>query len=74
MPETRGTPAWDPLWEQIFNTREWGKYPPEHAVRFVARNFYRVPYRKQVRLLEVGCGPGANLMVYGSRRFRRLRD
>jgi hypothetical protein len=55
------TQGWDPVWEQIFASREWGKYPPEHVVRFVARNFYRVPDRKQVRLLEVGCGPGANV-------------
>jgi SAM-dependent methyltransferase len=51
----------DPAWEQIFRTREWGKYPPEHVVRFVARTFYRCPNRCDVRLLEIGCGPGANV-------------
>jgi SAM-dependent methyltransferase len=30
-------------------------------VRFVARNFASVPDRARVRILEVGCGPGANL-------------
>jgi SAM-dependent methyltransferase len=51
----------DPAWEQIFSSREWGKYPPEHVVRFVARTFYRASRRSDVRLLEIGCGPGANV-------------
>ena len=38
-------------------------------MRFVARNFYRVPDRKQVRLLEVGCGPGANVWFMAREGF-----
>lgn len=53
--------AWDPVWDEVFKRREWGKYPPEEVVRFVARNFYKAPDRRAVRLLEVGCGTGANL-------------
>lgn len=69
MPEDPVTPGWDPVWEQIFSSREWGKYPPEHVVRFVARNFYRVQDRKQVRLLEIGCGPGANVWFMAREGF-----
>ena len=65
--------GWDPVWEEIFRSSEWGKYPPERVIRFVARNFYRVLDRKKVRLFKVGCGHGANVLVYGSRRLR-LRD
>jgi ubiquinone/menaquinone biosynthesis C-methylase UbiE len=55
-----GTLSWDPVWEKIFQENEWGKYPPEHVVRFVARNFYnKKPDRKLLRLLDLGCGPGA---------------
>lgn len=61
--------GWDPVWEEIFGSREWGKYPPEHVIRFVARNFYRVPDRKNVRLLEVGCGPGANVWFMAREGF-----
>jgi SAM-dependent methyltransferase len=61
--------GWDPVWEEIFSSREWGKYPPEHVIRFVARNFYRAPDRKQVRLLEVGCGPGANVWFMAREGF-----
>src|ERR1019366_523612 len=63
------TQGWDPVWEQIFSTREWGKYPPEHVVRFVAGNFYRVPDRKEMCLLEVGCGPGANVWFMAREGF-----
>jgi len=51
--------SWDPVWDQVFSSQEWGKYPPEHVIRFVARNWYRAPDRKAVRLLDLGCGPGA---------------
>lgn len=53
------TGSWDPVWETIFSTREWGKYPPEELIRFTARSFYRAPDRRQIRLLDAGCGPGA---------------
>lgn len=51
--------GWDPLWEDIFSSQEWGKYPPEELIRFVARNYYKVSERKAVEILEVGCGAGA---------------
>jgi SAM-dependent methyltransferase len=52
--------SYDPVWDAKFRVQEWGKYPPEHVIRFVARNFYARPDRKAVRLLDLGCGPGAN--------------
>ena len=61
MPEGVRDSTWDPVWEEIFRRREWGKYPPEHVVRFVALNFGRATDRSSVRLLEIGCGPGANV-------------
>ena len=47
-------------WEEKFSTRAWGRYPPEDLVRFMGRNFKNAD-KKNVRVLEVGCGPGANL-------------
>jgi SAM-dependent methyltransferase len=60
---------WDPVWEDIFACREWGKYPSEDLIRFVARNFYQASDRFAVRLLEVGCGPGANLWYLAREGF-----
>lgn len=47
-------------WDEKFRVRAWGRYPPEDLVRFMGRRFRDVD-RKTVRVLEVGCGPGANL-------------
>ncbi len=53
------TNSWDPVWEKVFRSQEWGKYPPEQVIRFVARNWYTAADRTAVRLLDLGCGPGA---------------
>ena len=58
-----------PAWEEIFRSKEWGKYPQEHVIRNVARNFYNVPRRENVKLLEIGCGPGANVWFLARERF-----
>lgn len=47
-------------WDEKFRSRAWGRYPPEDLVRFMGRNF-RNARKDQVRVLEVGCGPGANV-------------
>ena len=61
--------TWDPTWETIFRTREWGRYPPEELVRFTMRHYGDVPDRSQVRVLEVGCGTGANLWFLAREGF-----
>lgn len=61
--------AWDGIWEEVFRRQEWGRYPAEDLVRFVARNFFRVPDRRSVHLLEVGCGPGGNLWFMAREGF-----
>ncbi len=47
-------------WDEKFSSRPWGRYPPEDLVRFMGRNF-RNAEKAAVKVLEVGCGPGANL-------------
>lgn len=51
--------AFDNVWEEIHSTQEWGQYPAEHVIRFVARNYYKKE-RKNIRLLDFGCGGGAH--------------
>jgi SAM-dependent methyltransferase len=64
--------SWDPVWEQVFSTRPWGRYPHEDLVRFVARAFYAVPERSAVRILEVGCGPGSGASWFCAREGFRV--
>ncbi|EAL1485109.1 SAM-dependent methyltransferase, partial [Campylobacter coli] len=46
------------FWENIFSNKEWGKYPSENLIRFIARNFYNVKNRNEIRILELGLGTG----------------
>lgn len=61
--------AWDPVWEQIFTSQAWGRYPGEDVIRFIARNFYAAPDRASVRFLEVGFGTGTNLWFLAREGF-----
>jgi len=51
--------SWDKYWEKIYSSREWGKYPPEELVRFIARTYYKVADRSKIKILDLGCGTGA---------------
>jgi SAM-dependent methyltransferase len=61
--------TWDPLWEGVFASQAWGKYPGEDLIRFAARNYYDIGDRGAVRILEVGCGTGANLWFFAREGF-----
>lgn len=61
--------SWNPLWDQVYRSRNWGKYPGEDVVRFVMGHYGCVADRAQVRLLEVGSGPGANLWFMAREGF-----
>lgn len=47
------------------------RYPNEEMLRFFARNFFGVPaeLKKELRVLEVGCGSCANLWVIAKEGF-----
>jgi cyclopropane fatty-acyl-phospholipid synthase-like methyltransferase len=57
------------IWEEIFKSNEWGKYPPLALVKFIARNYYSSKNRKDVKFLEIGSGPGANLWFMAKEGF-----
>jgi SAM-dependent methyltransferase len=61
--------GWDAAWDEVYRSQAWGRYPGEDLIRFVARNFYGAPDRAQVKILEVGCGPGANLWFMAREGF-----
>lgn len=49
----------DPIWEELHSQLEWGQYPSEHVIRFIARNYYKTD-RSKVRILDFGAGAGAH--------------
>jgi SAM-dependent methyltransferase len=61
--------SWDSTWETVYRSRAWGRYPGEDVVRFVMRSHGAAADRAKVRLLEVGCGSGANLWFMAREGF-----
>lgn len=51
----------DQVWEELHAARPWGKYPAEHLIRSVMRAYRDPSERARMRVLELGCGAGANL-------------
>ena len=52
--------AFDQTWEEVFKSREWGKYPSEDVVRFVASRFKNEGDCRKIHVLDLGCGGGAH--------------
>lgn len=48
-------------WEETFKQMNWGRYPQENLIRFIARQYFRLPAqeRQKIRVLDMGCGVGA---------------
>ena len=61
--------SWDQTWEAIYQTRGCNRYPSEEVIGFIMRHFSKVPDRKQVKILEIGCGQGANLSFLAREGF-----
>lgn len=60
---------WNSGWNKIFEDNEWGKYPPEELVRFIARNFYQYKNKQDIKILEIGSGTGANIWFLAKEGF-----
>jgi len=55
-------------WNAVFKTKKWGEYPAEDLVRFIKKekNFSK---KKQLKILEIGCGLGGNLWFFGKEKI-----
>jgi 2-polyprenyl-3-methyl-5-hydroxy-6-metoxy-1,4-benzoquinol methylase len=52
--------AFDKTWEKILKNQNWGKYPSEDIIRFIASTFNSATDRSKLRVLDLGCGGGAH--------------
>lgn len=60
--------SFDKKWEEIHSTNAWGTYPSENVIRFIARNYYKKE-RNNIRILDYGCGAGANTWYLSKEGF-----
>lgn len=51
--------SFDKIWEDIHSQYEWGQYPSEEIIRFIARNYYKTE-RSNTKILDFCCGGGCH--------------
>jgi ubiquinone/menaquinone biosynthesis C-methylase UbiE len=61
---------WDEIYRKKKEIGSYNKYPTEHILVFIAKNYYKVPDREKIRILEIGCGSGCNLVFLNKERFK----
>lgn len=64
------TRSFDPLWEEKYSRGHAQRYPWDTVVSFVFRFCPRNKPRRDTRILEVGCGTGANLWFAAREGFQ----
>lgn len=62
--------SFDPKWEEVHKARTWGRFPSEHLIRFVFRNFKK-PF-KNYSALDIGCGAGAQTRFLADEGFATI--
>ena len=70
-PESAAVQAWYEASYGSAGFEAQRRYPNEELCRFMGRHFFRVPpdQRRGVRILEAGCGSGANLWMIAREGF-----
>ncbi len=61
--------GWDSKWEEFYKKSGGNEYPETAVVRFIARNFYKSNNRNEIKILDLGCGTGANLWYLSREGF-----
>lgn len=63
--------SFDPIWDEIYGGgHALNKYPWDIVVSFVFQNAPRSKPRKDIRILEIGCGAGSNLWFAAREGFQ----
>lgn len=66
-----GKGTFDHLWEELYGDGKFlNKYPWDMIVSFIFRNYPKDRERRDIRILELGCGAGSNLWFAAREGFR----
>lgn len=60
--------SFNPAWDTIFSTREWGLLPGQGVVLLMTEKFYHFD-RPAIKILDLGCGTGANTWYLASEGY-----
>jgi SAM-dependent methyltransferase len=62
--------SWDDNWETVYLARGYrAKYPNESLIRFMVGSYNSELNRNKIRVLDIGCGPGANVWYLAKEGF-----
>ena len=61
--------TWDKNWEKFYKNFSGNRYPEPILIRLIAKNFFRIKKRKKIKILDLGCGEGANLWFLAREGF-----
>ena len=61
---------WNKGWDEIFSKKDWGRYPDLSVVRFILGKTRKKIKKNKIKVLEVGCGTGANLSFLAKEGFK----
>ena len=61
--------TWDENWEKFYKNFSGNRYPEPILIRLIAKNFFRIKTRKKIKILDLGCGEGANLWFLAREGF-----
>ncbi len=50
----------DESWNKVYSQKGMAQYPDNMLVRFIAKYYYNVPDRKDIKFLDIGCGAGSS--------------
>ena len=61
---------WNKGWDEIFSKKDWGRYPDLSVVRFILGKTRKKIKKNKIKVLELGCGTGANLGFLAKEGFK----
>ena len=57
------------IWEKNYKSKRYNKYPYNEIISFVFRHFGKSEDRSSIKILEMGCGGGNNLLFLMNEGF-----